>query len=103
MFIYSVRVTVIRDIEKEWLKWMKEEHIKNILETGYFTNSEIHKLVLPDTPVDESTYQINYSFNSMDDFQKYSESEAPRLRQEHSEKFPHKLKISRAVYRIIPK
>jgi hypothetical protein len=103
MFIYSVRVSVKKEIEEDWLKWMKEEHIKKILDTQYFSDSEIHKLILPDNPADESTYQINYSFNSMDDYQKYTQMEAPGLRQEHSEKFPHKLKISRAVYRIIPK
>jgi hypothetical protein len=103
MFIYSVRVTVNKNIEEEWLKWMKEEHIVNILDTHYFTGSEIYKLVLPDTSEEESTYQINYFFSSMDDYLKYSKSEAQRLRQEHSERFPHKLKISRAVYQIIPK
>lgn len=101
MFIYSVRVNVKKDIEEEWLSWMQSDHIKNIMDTGYFTGSEIHKLILPDTLADESTYQINYSFNSMDEYQKYAQLESPRLRQEHSEKFPHKLKISRAVYQII--
>jgi len=38
MIIYSVTVVIKKDVEDSWLKWMKEEHIKDVIKTGYFTD-----------------------------------------------------------------
>lgn len=103
MFVYSVRVTIKKEIEKEWSDWMNNVHINDVIQTGFFTRAEFQKLIIPNNSELESTYQINYSFDSIDSYQKYLETEAPRLQNGHSEKFPNKFKISRAVYQIISK
>ena len=103
MFIYSVRVTIEKEIEKDWSEWMNDIHINDVLQTGYFTGAEFQKLILPNNSENESTYQINYLFDTMDLYQKYQETEAPRLQKDHSEKFSNKFKISRAVFQIISK
>jgi hypothetical protein len=102
VIIYSVTVVIEKDVEESWLKWMKEEHIKDVMKTGYFTEWEIKKLLLPEIAVNESSYIISYKSPSLDLYNEYLSKEAPRLQKEHTEKFQGKFKASRAVYQIIP-
>jgi hypothetical protein len=102
MIIYSVTVVIKKDVEDSWLKWMREEHIKEVMKTGYFTNWEMQKLLLPEIAADESTYIINYECPSLDEYDKYKQKDAPRLQNEHLEKFCGKFRASRAIYQLIP-
>ncbi len=49
MIIYSVTVVINKDVEDSWLKWMKDKHIKDVLKTGYFTDWDIMKQLIPET------------------------------------------------------
>jgi len=101
MIIYSVNVIIKQNVENEWLNWMKEVHIKAVMETGYFTRWEMQKLLIPECSPDESTYVIRYSLQNLDSYKAYLEKDAPHLQQEHLNKFAGKFKPSRAVYKII--
>lgn len=101
MIIYSVTVVIKKDVEESWLEWMKDIHIKDVLKTGYFTDWEMQKQIIPEMAADESTYIINYKASSLDQYNEYLMKVAPRLQKEHTEKFSGKFKASRAVYQII--
>ena len=87
MIIYSVTVIIKKDVESDWLKWMKEVHVPDVMNTGYFLDWQMQKLILPEDANDEITYVINYHAQSFEKYQRYIEKEAPRLRNEHNEKF----------------
>lgn len=101
MGVYIVTINIKRQVEDEWLKWMKEEHIPDIMNSGFFIGFEIFKVVIPDTHSDEAVYQFHYRFNSIDDYYQYAEKAAPELQRKHSEKFPGKFKASRAILKKI--
>jgi len=101
MIIYSVTVIIKKEVEESWLEWMKEIHIKDVMKTGYFTDWEMQKQIIPEMAADESTYIINYKTSSLDQYNEYLKKEAPRLQKEHTEKFSLKFKASRAVYKLI--
>jgi hypothetical protein len=101
MIVYSVTITIKSEVEEEWLNWMKSSHIKDVLNTGYFKDYEIQKLLIPEGLPDEVTYLINYTSPDIDSYNKYASTEAPRLQKEHSDKFSGKFKASRAVYKLI--
>ena len=101
MIIYSVTVVIKKDVEDSWLKWMREEHIKEVMKTDHFTNWEMQKLLSPEIAVDESTYIINYESPSLDEYDKYKRKDALRLQKEHIEKFSGKFRASRAIYQLI--
>jgi len=103
MIIYRVTVTVNNDIENDWLKWMKEIHIPDVMKAGYFNKWQIEKQIIPENSQDGITYIINYYANTISDYQKYSERDAPRLREEHTRKFSGKFKAFRIVLTILPK
>lgn len=96
-------MTVSRIIETDWLKWMNEIHIPDVIKTGYFFKWEIEKQLLPEDSLTETTYIINYFAKSLADFQQYSENDAPRLRNDHNEKFKGKFKASRIVTSVLSK
>jgi hypothetical protein len=103
MIIYSVTVIIKKDVKSKWLKWMKEVHIPDVMNTGCFFDWQMQKLILPEDSNDEITYVINYHARSFEYYQQYLEKEAPRLQNDHNEKFGEKIKASRAVYSLISK
>ena len=45
MIIYNVTVSLVdQSIHQDWLKWMKEIHIPNVLATGLFIENKIAKI-----------------------------------------------------------
>jgi hypothetical protein len=98
MFIYNVTVTLEDSIHSEWLKWMKEVHIPDVMRTGLFVDNKICKLVTEEL---ETTYAIQYTFREMDDLNKYRKEFAPKLQQELKEKFKDKFAAFRTVLEII--
>ena len=59
MFIYNVTTKVTPIIQQQWLQWIKEEHIPDIINTWSSTNATILQLL----QVDDSegpTYAVLY-------------------------------------------
>ena len=102
MIIYSVTVLIKKDVEDSWLKWMKEVHIPDVMKTGYFLDWKLRKLLLPEVSSEESTYVIEYTIQSLEKYNEYSEKAAPQLQKEHTEKFYGKFKATRTVYQLDP-
>jgi hypothetical protein len=89
MLLYNVTVGVDKDIEQEWLQYMKDTHIQAVLDTGLFVESKIYK-VLHDQEDGTISYSIQYFARSIEDVQQYLEVFAPVLIEEHRKKFEHK-------------
>jgi hypothetical protein len=98
MYIYNVTVTIEKDIHEEWLRWMKEIHIPDVMRTGMFSENKICKLI---TEESEITYAIQYTFDTMEDYHTYQKQFAPKLQKEHSEKFKDKFAAFRTLLEII--
>ncbi|MBI4945278.1 MAG: DUF4286 family protein [Bacteroidetes bacterium] len=98
MYIYTITVTIEESIHAEWMKWMKEVHIPDVMQTGFFVDNRICKLITEEL---ETTYAIQYTFRKMDDLNTYQKEFAPKLQQEHKEKFKDKFAAFRTVLEII--
>jgi len=101
MVVYRVTVTITKEIEDSWLKYMTEVHINDVVNTGYFSEWKLQKQILPQDSAEEATYVIEYYAQSFQQYQTYAEKEAPRLQKEHSDKFFGKFTASRKVFEII--
>ena len=86
MLLYNVTVGVDKDIEEEWLQYMREKHIQDVLNTGLFVESKMYK-VLHDQEEGTISYSIQYFARSIEDVQQYLEVFAPALIEEHRKKF----------------
>jgi hypothetical protein len=89
MLLYNVTVGIDKDVETEWLQWMKEIHIPDVMNTGMFVSSRIYK-VLHDQEDGTISYSIQYFAESIDHVQQYLEVYAPTLIDEHRRKFANK-------------
>jgi hypothetical protein len=89
MLLYNVTVGVDKDIEQEWLLWMKESHMPDVLKTGMFVSSKIYK-VLHDQDDGTVSYSVQYFAKSIDHIQQYLEVYAPALIEAHRQKFINK-------------
>ena len=99
MFIYNVTVNIADDTHQDWLKWMKEKHIADVMKTGCFIDSQIVKELYVE---DEGhTYSVQYKFLEMADIEKYQKEFAQALQAEHKEKFGEKYTAFRTLLQIM--
>lgn len=89
LVLYNVTVNIERQVEEEWLLWMKKEHIPKVLATGMFVENKIFKL-LHDEDDGSTTYSVQYFAKSVGHVQQYLEKFAPALIKEHMDRYKDK-------------
>lgn len=77
--IYNVTVIVNPVVEERWLKWMREEHIPNVMETGLFS-SFLFTQVFPEQEQDHPSYSIQYRAADLESIKLYMQMYADELR-----------------------
>jgi len=97
MIIYSVTVSIDEDIHEEWLKWMKEDHIPKVMETGYFKEYRILRLISHQGENEGVSYNIQYECPSMADLHQYQIQRAPALQKEHTDRYEGKFAAFRTL------
>lgn len=100
MILYNVTVNVNEDIAGEWLHWMTDKHIPDVMATGLFKDYKIYKIISDD---EGSTFSVQYFLNSMEDYETYKKNFAPALQSEHSEKFKDKFVAFRTIMESVEK
>lgn len=95
MTIYSVTIAIQAAIEREWVQWMTEVHVPEVLRTGCFTECRLHKVIDPEGG--EVTYVLQYRCPSLAEYHRYRDNFAPGLRKEHTDRFAGKFRGSRQV------
>jgi hypothetical protein len=97
MIIYNVTIYIDKNIENDWLHWMRKTHIQDVMNTGHFSSFKIYKLLVPSNSSNEIAYNIQYECKSLDDYNEYQEKHAARLQKEHALKFQNKVKAARSL------
>lgn len=99
MILYNVTVNIENDVCKEWLKWMQQEHIPEVMATGYFLENKIYKVLVEEEQ--GTTFSIQYTCNSIKDLEEYQRLHAQRLQKEHSRKFANKFVAFRTLLELV--
>jgi len=86
LIIYNVTIKIDTRVKDEWLKWMKDHHIPEVIDTGLFQGHKICRLLDQDES-EGVTYSIQYFCKSMTEYNTYQEKFAPKLQQEHQAKY----------------
>jgi len=97
MIVYSVTVNVEEEINLDWLSWMKNKHIPDVMATGIFTEYRILKVLSRNDGEEGSSYNIQYSCPSMADLHQYQALHAPRLQKEHNDRYENKFVAFRTL------
>lgn len=80
MIIYNVTTNIHESVHDQWLTWMQEKHIPEVLATGKFTSARIVRVVIEEE-MGGKTYAVQYTTNSKDLLDKYYKEDAPRLQE----------------------
>ena len=86
MFVYNITIKINSEIEAEWIKWQKEEHIPEVMSTGLFSDHKFFRLLDQDES-DGITYIVQYFTPSIENHNEYIEKFAPSLRKKAVEKW----------------
>ena len=81
MIIYNVTIKLEHSIARDWRQWMLAEHIPMLLATECFYDAKLFRLLEQDD-TDGPTYCAQYFCANMQDYQKYINDFAPRMRAE---------------------
>ena len=100
MIIYNVTINVDDSIHHDWLKWMQNKHINDVLATGLFTNAKMVK-VLVEEEMGGNTYAVQYFTDSRAKLEDYYQNHAPRLRQEGLQLFADKMLAFRTELEVM--
>lgn len=100
MIVYNVTTKVERSVANDWVTWLKEEHIPDIIQTGCFTHATILHLFESDD--DEGvTYAVQYHAASKDLYDTYIEKHAVHMRKKAMEKWGDQFISFRSVMKVV--
>lgn len=100
MIIYNVTIKVDKEIAGEWVHWMQQEHIPDLMKTGLFTGSRLCHLLEQDES-DGITYSVQYTCSSMEDYDTYIKAHADGMRARGKDRFGSRFVAFRTVMEII--
>jgi hypothetical protein len=85
--VYSVTINIEDQVHQDWLEWMSEVHIPEVMKTGYFLSFRFLKLMTEQPDATGTTYSVQYYSESMEDLNAYLEKHAKRLQAAHSKRY----------------
>jgi hypothetical protein len=85
MILYNVTVSIDPEISNDWLNWMCDKHIPDVMATNCFLESRISRIHGEEEG--GVTYSVMYLCPNQEIMDLYQSKYAPELQKEHSEKF----------------
>jgi Domain of unknown function (DUF4286) len=100
MYTYNVTIKIDKTIQAQWLLWMQETHIAEVLATGMFQTAHLSQLLEPE---DEEgyTYVAQYTTNELANYKNYIAHFAPALRDKGFALFGNKFIAFRSLLQQI--
>ena len=89
MILYNVTVGIDKDVEEDWLHWMRQTHIPEVMATGKFLHYKIFK-VLGHEEGENTSYSIQYFADAIENVVDYLNNDAPALVEAHRQKYKDK-------------
>lgn len=100
MFIYNITSQTDWSIHEQWVEWMKEVHIPNIMQTNCFTKWQFVKVIDIDE-TDGVTYALQLYAESRSDYNRYLELFDAALRKHVSDKWGNKCIGFRTLMQVV--
>lgn len=100
MIYYNVTINIHESVHDQWLDWMQNKHIKDVIATGKFSSARMVR-VLVEEEMGGLTYAIQYTTDSKETLQRYYIEDAPRLREEGAKLFGDKMLAFRTELELV--
>ena len=99
MLLYNVTLIIEESAAEEWLKWMTEIHIPEVMATEKFVSNRLLKVV--DSPNEGVTYCAQYVLENEKDYQDYQANFAPALQADLQAKFENRFVAFRTLMEFV--
>jgi len=100
MILYNVTLNIDNAYHDEWLDWMRNKHVPNLMATGLFVKNSILRLLTEENN-GGTTYAFQYFLRNLDDLEAYENVHAEALRAEVQERYGDKLVSFRTVLEVV--
>ncbi|WP_294738527.1 DUF4286 family protein [uncultured Flavobacterium sp.] len=100
MIIYNVTINIDDSVHDQWLKWIHEKHIPEMLQLGKFTEAKMVKVLVKEE-MGGATYSIQYLTESKEMLERYYNEDAPKMREEGLKLFGDKMLAFRTELELL--
>ena len=100
MIIYNVTVKPEPAIALEWLAWLREEHIPDVMGTGCFQKAVILEM-MDNNESEGPTFAIQYHAESREDVDRYLSDHATEMRARGLSRWGDRFMAFRTIMKVI--
>ena len=100
MYIYNVTIHLDESVQEDWLRWMRDIHIPEMLATGKFSKALMTR-VMVEEEMGGFTFSVQYTTDSKETLDKYYAEDAERLRSRGTARFGGKFMAFRTELAIV--
>lgn len=100
MYIYNVTTNIDESVQEDWLHWMRDIHIPEMLATGKFSKALMTRVIIEEE-MGGHTFSIQYTTDSKETLDHYYAEDAERLRSRGMERFGGKFVAFRTELAVV--
>ncbi|MFN0015150.1 MAG: DUF4286 family protein [Saprospiraceae bacterium] len=100
MILYNVTVTIDLDVHEDWVDWMRQTHIPEVLATGMLQSCRMSRM-LGHEHQDSEIYAMQYLVEDMARLRRYMDEFAPELQRRHQQRYDGKYAAFRTVMEVV--
>lgn len=100
MIVYNVTVKVNNSVVDKWVKWMLDEHMPDLKNTGLFTDYRLCRLLEQDD-TEGVTFSAQYTCSNMEDYNTYIDQYATTMRDKAFKQFGNNFVAFRTVMEVL--
>ncbi len=100
MYIYNVTINIDEAVHDQWLKWMRDTHIPDMLKTGKFVKAKMCR-VLVEEETGGITYSVQYTTKDKATLEQYYKEDSERLRKDGMQRYANKFVAFRTELEVI--
>jgi hypothetical protein len=89
MILYNITIIIEDEIERDWLIWMHNIHIPEVMAAGQFVSKRLLKVL--DSPNEGITYCVQFISESREAYNNYRLHSEPALMHALQSKFANRL------------
>jgi len=100
MILYNETINIDNTVAEEWLQWIKEVHIPDVMGTGYFLRNQICRLI-NEVENGGTTYAVQYTCRNLQDLEEYQRDHAPEIQARHMKRYEGKYVIFSTMLEVV--
>ncbi|MEO6760503.1 MAG: DUF4286 family protein [Saprospiraceae bacterium] len=100
MLLYNVTVTIDLEIHEDWVPWMRETHIPDIMASGCFISYRMCRL-LGHEHEDSEIYALQYLSKDMTHLLRFQQEFSPDLQARHKARYDGRYAVFRTVMEVV--